>query len=118
MKLVYFFLGFLFLGLGMLGVFLPLLPTTPFLLVTAFMFAKSSTRFHLWFTSTKIYQQHLATFVQTRSMKKSTMWILLTFTTLILTMSGLLLDNFYVWLVILLLEVTKYIYFIRHVKAI
>ena len=60
--------GFLCFALGMVGVVLPILPTTPFILVAAFCFARSSTRLDSWFKGTRVYKQVLEGYVTKRSM--------------------------------------------------
>jgi len=47
--------GFLFVGLAALGVILPLLPTTPFVLVAAACFARSSPRFYKWLLANRVF---------------------------------------------------------------
>ena len=51
--------GWLFLALGAIGVFLPVMPTVPFLLVTAWAWSRSSHRLHKWLYRNKTYGPHL-----------------------------------------------------------
>ncbi|MER1966413.1 YbaN family protein [Castellaniella sp. GW247-6E4] len=55
-------LGTLSLGLGLLGIFLPLLPTTPFLLLAAFCYLHGSPRMHHWLLSHRILGPYIRDF--------------------------------------------------------
>jgi uncharacterized membrane protein YbaN (DUF454 family) len=47
-KIIYLILGHLTLLLGIIGIFLPILPTTPFLLLAAYFYSQSSPKLHTW----------------------------------------------------------------------
>lgn len=47
--------GTVSLGLGVLGIFLPLLPTTPFVLLAAACYARGSERFHQWLLANRTF---------------------------------------------------------------
>ena len=57
-KILYMIVGCISLGLGIIGVILPILPTIPFVLLAAFCFAKSSERLDGWFKNTKLYREN------------------------------------------------------------
>ncbi|MEK6580671.1 MAG: YbaN family protein [Bdellovibrionota bacterium] len=54
-QLLYLILGSLLLFIGIVGIFVPLLPTTPFLILTAFCFDRGDPRFHRWLVSHKVF---------------------------------------------------------------
>lgn len=57
-KILYIMIGCISLGLGIIGVILPILPTVPFVLLAAFCFARSSERLNGWFKNTKLYREN------------------------------------------------------------
>ena len=51
--------GTFFIGLGIVGIFVPVLPTTPFLLISATLYAKSSKSFYNWLVNNKILGRYI-----------------------------------------------------------
>lgn len=54
-KSIYLSLGIFFVLLGLLGVFLPLLPTTPFIILATFFFSQSSETCHRWLLNNRVF---------------------------------------------------------------
>lgn len=82
MKILYNVLGGLFLVLAVIGVFLPLLPTTPFLLLSAALFYKGSDRYYRWLMQhprfgpyIENYRIYKAIPVKTKIISLSLLWI-------------------------------------------
>ena len=66
----YFFyqiLGFLFLACGIIGIVVPLLPTTPFLLLSASLFFRSSPRVYNWLLNHRYLGTYIRNFQQKRT---------------------------------------------------
>ncbi len=118
MKTIYVILGFIFLGLGAIGVVLPVLPTTPFLLVAAFFFGKGSDRFNRWFLSTKLYKNHLESFVTNRSMPLKTKISILAFSSSMLLIAFYMANNIYLRITIGIVILYKYYYFFFRIKTV
>ena len=65
-------LGTLFVILGVVGMFLPILPTTPFLLLAAACYARSSDRFLHWLLNNRLFGAYVRNYREGRGMPRST----------------------------------------------
>jgi hypothetical protein len=64
------FLGSLFTLLGLVGVFVPVLPTTPFLLLASFCYAKSSDKLNNWLINHRIFGAYIGSYMKYRAVRK------------------------------------------------
>lgn len=91
-KIIYTIIGCLSLALGSVGAVLPILPTVPFLMLSALCFAKSSEKLNTWFKQAKIYKNNLESYVRGEGMTMRTK------TKILLTVTALMAVGFVVML--------------------
>lgn len=67
-KIIYISIGFISLGFAIFGIFIPILPTTPFLLLAAYFFAKSSDKFYYWLINSSFFGPYIRNYRERRGM--------------------------------------------------
>lgn len=85
--------GGISLLLGSIGIFLPILPTVPLYLLTAWCFARSSVRLHTWFTGTKLYWDTLESYAKGQGMTRRAKIRIMVSVTLIMTIGFFVMDQ-------------------------
>ena len=78
--------GTFFIGIGIIGIFLPILPTTPFLLLAAWCYARSSKRFYNWLINNKWFGNYIKNYregkgvpIKVKILSISFLWITILF---------------------------------------
>ena len=116
-KLFYTILGSAALCLGAVGTVLPILPTTPLLLLAAFCFARSSEKLDRWFKGTKLYQDNLETFANGQGMTGKAKLRIMTTVTVIMAIAFVAMKNTSVGRICLcvvwLCHVVAFLFFIK-----
>ncbi|MBY6038191.1 YbaN family protein [Fictibacillus nanhaiensis] len=116
-NIIFVGLGFFFLGLGVIGIVLPLIPTTPFLLLASYFFVKGSKKFEVWFKGTSIYKQHLESFVKNRSLTLKQKVLINLFADTMIAVAFILAESTIVRTVLVIIIFYKYYYFIYKIKT-
>lgn len=118
-RLIFVILGCICLGLGVIGIVLPILPTVPFFLATVFFFANSSQRLHDWFVGTKMYKENLESFVEKKGMTIKTKATIIASVTLLMGLGFMMMSRVPVGRIILaIVWVCHIVYFVFGVKTI
>ncbi|OVE82119.1 hypothetical protein BVY03_01890 [bacterium K02(2017)] len=112
-KFLYKIAGLAFVGLAVIGVIVPGLPTTPFLLVAAGCFAKSSPKLHQWLLNNKVFAPIIKNWQETRSIPKRAKWISILAIIIVGGISTYFLQHFYLKIIIPLLLIAPIIFLIR-----
>ena len=120
-KIIFITVGCICLALGSIGIVLPILPTVPFYLATAFCFAKSSERLHTWFINTGVYKKHLQSYVEKRGMLLKTKISIITTVTVLMGFGIFMMARKGIWIPCIILAVVwlcHIIYFVFVVRTI
>lgn len=117
-KLLYVCGGLVALAFGIMGIILPILPTTPFLLLASFCFFRGSERLDKWFKGTNIYKKHLESFVKSRAMTLKQKWTILLFADFMMMFPLIFVDSIHAKLLIVAVMIGKYYYFMFRIKTI
>ena len=120
-RLIFLILGCICLGLGTVGIFIPILPTFLFYVATVFCFSQSSQKLHDWFIGTNLYKKHLQSFVEKKGILVKTKVSILTSVTLLMGFGFFMMARNGIWvpcIIIAALWVCHVIYFVFGVKTI
>lgn len=118
MKIIYLILGFIFLGIGVIGIYLPLLPATPFLILASYFFAKGSEKFNRYFISTKLYKNNIEPIKSKKGMTINRKIKILLTITVFIGISFFLIDNLHARICLILVLIFHYLYFFLKIKTI
>lgn len=92
--------GSICLALGAVGVFVPVLPTTPFVLLAAFLYSRSSSRLNSWLASTSIYRAYVEPFKQSGGISMQRKLRIVSVSFAVMAISALLVRKLIVWIVL------------------
>ena len=120
-KIIRFFLialGCISFVLGTIGIFIPILPTVPFYLLTTFCFVRGSEKFANWFLNSKFYKNHMGNFANHRVMTIYGELILLILVSTMLLVANWFINKLAMSIVFSILIACKYAYFVFRITPI
>ncbi|MCF8368442.1 MAG: YbaN family protein [Bacteroidales bacterium] len=101
-KALFVTLGTLSLALGIIGIVVPGLPTTSFLLLAAFLYARSSDKLYNWLLNHKVFGKYIKQYRENKALSKNTkIYSLIMMWSMILLSSFVFIENIYVRIILI-----------------
>lgn len=97
--------GSVCVGLGILGAFVPVLPTTPFLLLASYLYLKSSKRLHNWLIEHRLFGSYIYNYITYRAVRRRVKTGAVIFLWVTLALSIFLVNNIYIRLFLMLVGI-------------
>lgn len=110
-------LGFAMIGLGIIGIILPVLPATPFLILAAVLFARGSQKFHRWFLETGLYKKYVEPAMGKKAMDKTSKIKAMISLFIIFTVSFIIVPVWFVKAIIFCVAMFHFYYFGFRIKT-
>jgi len=111
MQILFIALGTFFVGVAVVGIFIPVLPTTPFLLIAAALYARSSVKFYNWLINNKVFGRYIRDYREGKGIPLKVKIIILALLWITIGFSAFFTDIFWIrfLLVIVAIGVTIHI---------
>lgn len=116
-KVIGIIIGTVSLIIGSVGMVLPILPTVPFYLLTAALYAKNSEKFHKWFLSTGLYKKYMNDVITKKEMTKERKIKVMITLALIFIIAFLVAPIWHVRVIIIVIAVGHLYYFLFRIKT-
>jgi hypothetical protein len=105
--------GFVCVGIGVVGVVVPILPTTPFLLLAAYCFLRGSPRWHAWLLGNRVFGRYIHDYLMYRAVPRRTKISALVVLWACLSVSAVLVRIWYVALILAVIGVAVTIHILK-----
>ena len=99
-QILWFLLGFIIMSIGIIGIVVPGLPTTPLMILAAACFAKSSQKFYDWIINNRMFGKHVKNYREGKGIPKkskpiilTTLWIFVLFAVFVAIPDGILISK-------------------------
>lgn len=105
--------GFLFLGFGIVGAFIPVLPTTPFVLLAAGCFGGSSQKIYLWLIKTKYFGSFIKNYKEKNGVSMKIKLRAIIFLWAGLIFSSIIFKKLYLWIILSIIGICVSIHILK-----